>query len=173
MPSGATSYVWLLTTMCMSEVVMHIHIVSLILFPFVDICFSPFWEILIFTLIPMINSNVCALWHHTFCSVSLPHFSCHGFFFFLSSSFDSFPSLHPALHVSLLVMPPPSSPLPPPYSRKVARSESARVDRHPSRRRGSSRSKQSRSRSDVDLQPPSSTTPATSPILLTPQHFHP
>ncbi|XP_075907111.1 rho guanine nucleotide exchange factor 1 isoform X3 [Nelusetta ayraudi] len=58
-------------------------------------------------------------------------------------------------------------------SRKVARSESARVDRHPSRRRGSSRSKQSRSRSDVDLQPPSSTTPATSPVLLTPQHFHP
>uniref|UniRef100_A0A096LTK3 Rho guanine nucleotide exchange factor (GEF) 1 n=1 Tax=Poecilia formosa TaxID=48698 RepID=A0A096LTK3_POEFO len=41
--------------------------------------------------------------------------------------------------------------------RKVGRSESARVDRHSSRRRGSSR-KQSRSRSDVDLQPPSSAT---------------
>uniref|UniRef100_A0A096MDE0 Rho guanine nucleotide exchange factor (GEF) 1 n=1 Tax=Poecilia formosa TaxID=48698 RepID=A0A096MDE0_POEFO len=52
-------------------------------------------------------------------------------------------------------------------SRKVGRSESARVDRHSSRRRGSSR-KQSRSRSDVDLQPPSSATkvpgqPPTSP----------
>ncbi|XP_061573178.1 rho guanine nucleotide exchange factor 1b isoform X2 [Cololabis saira] len=55
-------------------------------------------------------------------------------------------------------------------SRKVMRSESARVDRHPSRRRGSSRAKQSRSRSDVDLQPPSST---TTPALLTPQHHHP
>ncbi|XP_077432253.1 rho guanine nucleotide exchange factor 1 isoform X2 [Vanacampus margaritifer] len=39
-------------------------------------------------------------------------------------------------------------------SKKVARSESARVDRQASRRRGSSRAKQSRSRSDVDLQPP-------------------
>uniref|UniRef100_A0A672FHP3 Rho guanine nucleotide exchange factor (GEF) 1b n=1 Tax=Salarias fasciatus TaxID=181472 RepID=A0A672FHP3_SALFA len=39
------------------------------------------------------------------------------------------------------------------FSRKVGRSESARVDRHSSRRRGSSRAKQSRSRSDVDLQP--------------------
>ncbi|XP_019751656.1 rho guanine nucleotide exchange factor 1 isoform X3 [Hippocampus comes] len=38
-------------------------------------------------------------------------------------------------------------------SKKVARSESARVARQPSRRRGSSRAKQSRSRSDVDLQP--------------------
>ncbi|XP_035018821.1 rho guanine nucleotide exchange factor 1b isoform X3 [Hippoglossus stenolepis] len=55
-------------------------------------------------------------------------------------------------------------------SRKVTRSESARVDRHSSRRRGSSRAKQSRSRSDVDLQPPSST---TSPAPLTPQHLHP
>ncbi|XP_070992917.1 rho guanine nucleotide exchange factor 1-like isoform X2 [Oncorhynchus clarkii lewisi] len=36
--------------------------------------------------------------------------------------------------------------------RRVGRSESARVDRHSSRRRGSSRAKQSRSRSDVDLQ---------------------
>ncbi|XP_046896207.1 rho guanine nucleotide exchange factor 1b isoform X2 [Hypomesus transpacificus] len=36
--------------------------------------------------------------------------------------------------------------------RKVLRSESARVDRHSSRRRGSSRAKQPRSRSDVDLQ---------------------
>uniref|UniRef100_A0AAZ3SPA7 DH domain-containing protein n=1 Tax=Oncorhynchus tshawytscha TaxID=74940 RepID=A0AAZ3SPA7_ONCTS len=35
---------------------------------------------------------------------------------------------------------------------RVGRSESARVDRHSSRRRGSSRAKQSRSRSDVDLQ---------------------
>ncbi|XP_005736229.1 rho guanine nucleotide exchange factor 1 isoform X1 [Pundamilia nyererei] len=56
-------------------------------------------------------------------------------------------------------------------SRKVARSESARVDRQSSRRRGSSRAKQSRSRSDVDLQPPSSTT--TTPAPLTPQHLHP
>ncbi|XP_030605191.1 rho guanine nucleotide exchange factor 1 [Archocentrus centrarchus] len=56
-------------------------------------------------------------------------------------------------------------------SRKVARSESARVDRHPSRRRGSSRAKQSRSRSDVDLQPPSTMT--TPPSPLTPQHLHP
>ncbi|XP_031708863.1 rho guanine nucleotide exchange factor 1 isoform X3 [Anarrhichthys ocellatus] len=56
-------------------------------------------------------------------------------------------------------------------SRKVARSESARVDRHPSRRRGSSRAKQSRSRSDVDLQPPSAMT--TTPAPLTPHHFHP
>ncbi|KAM6910552.1 rho guanine nucleotide exchange factor 1 [Xenentodon cancila] len=55
-------------------------------------------------------------------------------------------------------------------SRKVMRSESARVDRHSSRRRGSSRAKQSRSRSDVDLQPPSST---TTPALLIPQHLHP
>ncbi|XP_077382413.1 rho guanine nucleotide exchange factor 1 isoform X2 [Festucalex cinctus] len=39
-------------------------------------------------------------------------------------------------------------------SKKVARSASARVDRQASRRRGSSRAKQSRSRSDVDLQPP-------------------
>ena len=66
--------------------------------------------------------------------------------------------------------PPPSSPTFPPHSRKVARSESARVDRHSSRRRGSSRAKQSRSRSDVDLQPPSST---TSPAPLSPQHLHP
>ncbi|GAA6220329.1 rho guanine nucleotide exchange factor 1 isoform X2 [Lates japonicus] len=55
-------------------------------------------------------------------------------------------------------------------TRKVTRSESARVDRHSSRRRGSSRAKQSRSRSDVDLQPPS--TPTT-PAPLTPQHLHP
>ncbi|XP_056299722.1 rho guanine nucleotide exchange factor 1b isoform X1 [Pseudoliparis swirei] len=55
--------------------------------------------------------------------------------------------------------------------RKVARSESARVDRHSSRRRGSSRAKQSRSRSDVDLQPPSALT--TTPAPLTPQHLHP
>ncbi|XP_068998463.1 rho guanine nucleotide exchange factor 1 isoform X2 [Embiotoca jacksoni] len=55
-------------------------------------------------------------------------------------------------------------------SRKVARSESARVDRHSSRRRGSSRAKQSRSRSDVDLQPPSTN---TTPAPLTPQHLHP
>ncbi|XP_075965576.1 rho guanine nucleotide exchange factor 1 isoform X2 [Anarhichas minor] len=72
----------------------------------------------------------------------------------------------------------PSSPMDPPTeenvekdSRKVARSESARVDRHPSRRRGSSRAKQSRSRSDVDLQPPSAMT--TTPAPLTPHHFHP
>ncbi|XP_041843084.1 rho guanine nucleotide exchange factor 1b isoform X2 [Melanotaenia boesemani] len=56
-------------------------------------------------------------------------------------------------------------------TRKVARSESARVDRHSSRRRGSSRVKQSRSRSDVDLQPPSGST--TPPAPLTPQHLHP
>ncbi|XP_020795991.1 rho guanine nucleotide exchange factor 1b isoform X1 [Boleophthalmus pectinirostris] len=56
-------------------------------------------------------------------------------------------------------------------SRKVARSESARVDRHSSRRRGSSRAKQSRSRSDVDLQPPSTT--SSSPAPLSPQHLHP
>ncbi|XP_074511008.1 rho guanine nucleotide exchange factor 1 isoform X1 [Sebastes fasciatus] len=56
-------------------------------------------------------------------------------------------------------------------SRKVGRSESARVDRHSSRRRGSSRAKQSRSRSDVDLQPPCTTT--SSPAPLTPQHLHP
>ncbi|XP_008288289.1 rho guanine nucleotide exchange factor 1 isoform X7 [Stegastes partitus] len=56
-------------------------------------------------------------------------------------------------------------------SRKVGRSESARVDRHSSRRRGSSRAKQFRSRSDVDLQPPSTTTTPTTP--LTPQHLHP
>uniref|UniRef100_A0A8D3A7G7 Rho guanine nucleotide exchange factor (GEF) 1 n=1 Tax=Scophthalmus maximus TaxID=52904 RepID=A0A8D3A7G7_SCOMX len=47
--------------------------------------------------------------------------------------------------------------------RKVARSESARVDRHSSHRRGTSRAKQSRSRSDVDLQPPSTTTTSPSP----------
>ncbi|KAM9353735.1 rho guanine nucleotide exchange factor 1 isoform 1-T1 [Symphorus nematophorus] len=57
-------------------------------------------------------------------------------------------------------------------SRKVGRSESARVDRHSSRRRGSSRAKQSRSRSDVDLQPPSTTTTAT-PAVFAPQHLHP
>ncbi|XP_008288284.1 rho guanine nucleotide exchange factor 1 isoform X3 [Stegastes partitus] len=56
-------------------------------------------------------------------------------------------------------------------TRKVGRSESARVDRHSSRRRGSSRAKQFRSRSDVDLQPPSTTTTPTTP--LTPQHLHP
>ncbi|XP_077454567.1 rho guanine nucleotide exchange factor 1 isoform X2 [Stigmatopora argus] len=43
-------------------------------------------------------------------------------------------------------------------SKKVTRSESARVDRHHSRRRGSSRAKQYRSRSDVDLQIPSNVT---------------
>ncbi|KAM4600489.1 rho guanine nucleotide exchange factor 1 isoform 3-T4 [Polymixia lowei] len=53
-------------------------------------------------------------------------------------------------------------------SRKVRRSESACVDRHPSRRRGSSRAKQCRSRSDVDLQPPSAA--ATTPTPLSPQH---
>ncbi|TKS82308.1 Rho guanine nucleotide exchange factor 1 115 kDa guanine nucleotide exchange factor [Collichthys lucidus] len=58
----------------------------------------------------------------------------------------------------------------PEKDRKVGRSESARVDRHSSRRRGSSRAKQSRSRSDVDLQPPTLT--ATSPSPLTPQHPH-
>ncbi|XP_052345951.1 rho guanine nucleotide exchange factor 1-like isoform X2 [Oncorhynchus keta] len=52
----------------------------------------------------------------------------------------------------------PPSPIEPPLEenldkdRRVGRSESARVDRHSSRRRGSSRAKQSRSRSDVDLQ---------------------
>ncbi|KAM4580409.1 rho guanine nucleotide exchange factor 1 isoform 2-T3 [Odontesthes bonariensis] len=56
-------------------------------------------------------------------------------------------------------------------NRKVGRSESARVDRHSSRRRGSSRAKQSRSRSDVDLQPPS--TMPTTPTALSPQHLHP
>ncbi|XP_072317501.1 rho guanine nucleotide exchange factor 1 isoform X2 [Eucyclogobius newberryi] len=56
-------------------------------------------------------------------------------------------------------------------SRKVARSESARVDRHSSRRRGLSRAKQSRSRSDVDLQPPSST--SSSPAPLSPQFLYP
>ncbi|CAK6977110.1 rho guanine nucleotide exchange factor 1b [Scomber scombrus] len=56
-------------------------------------------------------------------------------------------------------------------SRKVTRSESARVDRHSSRRRGSARVKQSRSRSDVDLQP-ISTTPST-PDSLNPLHLHP
>ncbi|KAF6716590.1 Rho guanine nucleotide exchange factor 1 [Oryzias melastigma] len=56
-------------------------------------------------------------------------------------------------------------------SRKIGRSESARVDRQPSRRRGSSRAKQSRSRSDVDLQPPTAST--TPPSPLTPQHLHP
>ncbi|XP_068616443.1 rho guanine nucleotide exchange factor 1 [Brachionichthys hirsutus] len=56
-------------------------------------------------------------------------------------------------------------------SRKIGRSESARMDRHSSRRRGSSRAKQSRSRSDVDLQPPSAT--AATPALLTPHHLHP
>nr|XP_043889486.1 rho guanine nucleotide exchange factor 1b isoform X2 [Solea senegalensis] len=55
-------------------------------------------------------------------------------------------------------------------SRKLGRSESARVDRHSSRRRGSSRAKQSRSRSDVDLQPPCTT---TTPAPLTPQHHRP
>uniref|UniRef100_A0A8C6TFG1 Rho guanine nucleotide exchange factor (GEF) 1b n=1 Tax=Neogobius melanostomus TaxID=47308 RepID=A0A8C6TFG1_9GOBI len=48
--------------------------------------------------------------------------------------------------------------------RKVARSESARVDRHSSRRRGSSRAKQSRSRSDVDLQPPFTTSSSPAPL---------
>ncbi|XP_053182343.1 rho guanine nucleotide exchange factor 1b [Scomber japonicus] len=56
-------------------------------------------------------------------------------------------------------------------SRKVTRSESARVDRHSSRRRGSARVKQSRSRSDVDLQP-IATTPST-PDSLNPPHLHP
>ncbi|XP_045899901.1 rho guanine nucleotide exchange factor 1b isoform X2 [Micropterus dolomieu] len=56
-------------------------------------------------------------------------------------------------------------------SRKVARSESARVDRHSSRRRGSARAKQSRSRSDVDLQPPSTLTTAPAPLI--PQLLHP
>lgn len=79
---------------------------------FVDFCFSPFWEILVHVLIPMINSNVCALWRHTFCSVFLPHFFLSCFFFsFLSSSFGCFPSLRTMLHVFLLVPPPPSSPL--------------------------------------------------------------
>ncbi|CAF98043.1 unnamed protein product, partial [Tetraodon nigroviridis] len=55
-------------------------------------------------------------------------------------------------------------------SRKVTRSESARVDRHSSRRHGSSRAKQFRSRSDVDLQPPA-TTPTTAPF--NPQLLHP
>nr|XP_046256385.1 rho guanine nucleotide exchange factor 1b isoform X2 [Scatophagus argus] len=61
-------------------------------------------------------------------------------------------------------------------TRKVRRSESARVDRHSSRRRGSSRAKQSRSRSDVDLQPPSAsttTTTTTTPALFVPQQLHP
>ncbi|XP_062421358.1 rho guanine nucleotide exchange factor 1b [Pungitius pungitius] len=54
-------------------------------------------------------------------------------------------------------------------SRKVMRSESARAQ--PSRRRGSSRAKQSRSRSDVDLQPPPAT--ATTGAPLSPQHLRP
>ncbi|XP_034029897.1 rho guanine nucleotide exchange factor 1b isoform X2 [Thalassophryne amazonica] len=56
-------------------------------------------------------------------------------------------------------------------SKKVGRSESARVDRHSSRRHGSSRAKQSRSRSDVDLQPPSAVTPT--PALLISQQPQP
>ncbi|XP_029695180.1 rho guanine nucleotide exchange factor 1 isoform X2 [Takifugu rubripes] len=55
-------------------------------------------------------------------------------------------------------------------TRKVTRSESARVDRHSSRRHGSSRAKQSRSRSDVDLQPPA---PTSTPALFHPQLLHP
>ncbi|TNN02820.1 hypothetical protein fugu_010307 [Takifugu bimaculatus] len=55
-------------------------------------------------------------------------------------------------------------------SRKVTRSESARVDRHSSRRHGSSRAKQSRSRSDVDLQPPA---PTSTPAPFHPQLLHP
>ncbi|CAB1333982.1 unnamed protein product [Coregonus sp. 'balchen'] len=47
--------------------------------------------------------------------------------------------------------------------RRVGRSESARVDRHSSRRRGSSRAKQSRSRSDVDLQAAAATAAHSSP----------
>ncbi|XP_061530287.1 rho guanine nucleotide exchange factor 1b isoform X3 [Phycodurus eques] len=49
-------------------------------------------------------------------------------------------------------------------SKKVARSESARVDRHPSRRRSSSRAKQYRSRSNVDLQLPSTMTTVASSL---------
>lgn len=73
--------------------------------------------------------------------------------------------LVPSFRVSLTLIP-----TFPPCSRKVTRSESARVDRHSSRRHGSSRAKQSRSRSDVDLQPPA-TTPTPAPFH--PQLLHP
>ncbi|XP_045074138.1 rho guanine nucleotide exchange factor 1, partial [Coregonus clupeaformis] len=56
-----------------------------------------------------------------------------------------------------------SSSLPTSLPRRVGRSESARVDRHSSRRRGSSRAKQSRSRSDVDLQAAAATAAHSSP----------
>lgn len=75
-------------------------------------------------------------------------------------------SFLPVLSLSFLIL----FPTFPPSIRKVTRSESARVDRHSSRRRGSSRAKQSRSRSDVDLQPPA-TTPTS--VLFNPQLLHP
>ncbi|XP_028971535.2 rho guanine nucleotide exchange factor 1b isoform X2 [Esox lucius] len=68
----------------------------------------------------------------------------------------------------------PSSPAEPPLEenvekdRRVGRSESARVDRHSSRRRGSSRAKQSRSRSDVDLQAATATAADSSPTSPNP-----
>lgn len=88
--------------------------------------------------------------------------------------FPFFPPIHlslsfsflPVASVSFLIL----FPAFPPCSRKVTRSESARVDRHSSRRHGSSRAKQFRSRSDVDLQPPA-TTPTTAPF--NPQLLHP
>lgn len=167
---------------------------------FVDVVFFPLLNDSLPLLLFTFNTNVCAHWLHVTLILSLPFilFSLPSLLSILwrlfVSSFHTFvpvlslSSLWPLLfliHLSFLAFVPtyfrpylfsslpPLHPLPPsfpPYNRKVGRSESARVDRHSSRRRGSSRAKQSRSRSDVDLQPPTLT--ATSPTPFTPQHPH-
>lgn len=184
-----------LTSICMSSCIFTVYSLFFSIFYW---CHFSFWTTLFLVCIPCCCAflNICPLYPHNkhkcLCTLTAHDFilslrlsfpwkniftpSRHLFV----SSFNTFvpvfalSSICPFLHLLLLsisVIPPPSSPTFPPYSRKVARSESARVDRHSSRRRGSSRVKQSRSRSDVDLQPPSTTT--TSPSPFTPQHLHP
>lgn len=138
------------------------------------------------TNLSFINTNVYPHWlgltfillftfffTYSFFVMAIPLSLCFCHFLFPHLITFSSPNLSFSAHFLLFCEPPlPFYPSFPPHIRKVARSESARVDRHSSRRRGSSRAKQSRSRSDVDLQPPS-TTSSSSPAPLSPQHLAP
>lgn len=128
-------------------------------------CLSTLWPLFPSSILLFLFSPCPPCGFFSFLLIHLSFFCICSHLLFLSQC------LLPSILFLSFLIPPPSSPTLPFYSRKVMRSESARVDRHSSRRRGSSRAKQSRSRSDVDLQPPSTTT--TTPVPLTPQHLHP
>lgn len=149
---------------CMS-LLMHIWHSLLIFFIFLKLisCLLIFICFLLNTFV-RVCANVCSFQFNNLCP-----FLCLSLTFYFrifSIHLSLLYSFLPVLSVSFLIL----FPTFPSCSRKVTRSESARVDRHSSRRHGSSRAKQSRSRSDVDLQPPA-TTPTTA--LFNPQLLHP